>query len=103
MSKVKRVYVEKQSAYAVKAKELNEEIRSYLGIKTVTKVRVLVRYDVENISEDTYKGLLKPGLRNRRLTLFMKRNFLMKRMTEYSVSNICRDSLIRERILQSSV
>ena len=50
MSKVKRVYVEKQSAYAVKAKELNEEIRSYLGIKTVTKVRVLVRYDVENIS-----------------------------------------------------
>ena len=59
MSKVKRVYVEKQSAYAVKAKELNEEIRSYLGIKTVTKVRVLVRYDVENISEDTYKRALK--------------------------------------------
>ena len=30
-----------------------------LGIKTVTKVRVLVRYDVENISEDTYKRALK--------------------------------------------
>ena len=37
MSKVKRVYVEKQSAYAVKAKELNEEIRSYLGIRPLRR------------------------------------------------------------------
>lgn len=55
---VKRVYVEKQTPYAVKAKELNEEIKSYLGIKTVTGVRVLVRYDIENISEKTYKAAL---------------------------------------------
>lgn len=103
MSKVKRVYVEKQSAYAVKAKELNEEIRSYLGIKTVTKVRVLVRYDVENISEDTYKRALKTVFAELPVDIVMKRNSLMKRMTEYSVSNICRDSLIRERILQFSV
>ena len=39
MSRVKRVYVEKKKAYAVKAKELLEEIGSYLGIKTVTGVR----------------------------------------------------------------
>ena len=55
---VKRVYVEKQKPYAVKAKELSDEIKSYLGIKTVTDVRVLVRYDVENISEETYKAAL---------------------------------------------
>ena len=55
MSKVKRVYVEKQAPYAVKAKELKEEIGSFLGIKTVTGVRVLVRYDVENLSDETYK------------------------------------------------
>ena len=59
MSKVRRVYVEKKEPYAVRAKELSEEIKSYLGIKTVTKVRVLVRYDVENISEDTYKKAAK--------------------------------------------
>ncbi len=58
MSKVKRVYVEKQTPYAVKAKELKEEIGSFLGIKTVTGVRVLVRYDVENLSDDTYKMAL---------------------------------------------
>ena len=55
---VKRVYVEKQTPYAVKAKELNEEIKSYLGIKTVTGVRVLVRYDIENLSDETYEKAL---------------------------------------------
>ncbi len=58
MSKVRRVYVEKKAPYAVKAKELKHEISSYLGIKTVTGVRVLVRYDVEDISEETYKQAL---------------------------------------------
>lgn len=51
---VKRVYVEKKTAYAVKARELKEEIASYLGISTVTHVRVLIRYDIENISDGTY-------------------------------------------------
>ena len=36
MSNVRRVYVEKKTAFAVKAKELKHEISSYLGIKTVT-------------------------------------------------------------------
>lgn len=58
MSKVKRVYVEKKQPYAVKAKELTEDIKGYLGINTLDAVRVLVRYDVENLSEDTYKKAL---------------------------------------------
>ena len=55
MSKVRRVYVEKKDAYAVRAKELHAEIKSYLGISAVDKVRVLIRYDIENISDDVYK------------------------------------------------
>ena len=58
MSNVRRVYVEKKPDFAVKAKELREEIKNYLGIKTVTNVRVLIRYDIENISEETYKKAL---------------------------------------------
>ena len=58
MSNVRRVYVEKKPDFAVKAKELKHEIKHYLGITTVTAVRVLIRYDVENISEDTYKKAL---------------------------------------------
>ena len=58
MSKVKRVYVEKKPEYAVKAKELYEELTEYLDLK-ISKVRVLIRYDVENISDKTYEKALK--------------------------------------------
>lgn len=58
MGNVRRVYVEKKEDFAIKAKELKHEIRHYLGIE-VSAVRVLTRYDVENISEDTYQKALK--------------------------------------------
>lgn len=52
---VKRIYVEKKEPFAVKAKELHEEIRNYLGFKNITRVRELIRYDIENLSGDTYE------------------------------------------------
>ena len=55
MSNVKRVYVEKKPGFAVQAEELKHELKSYLGIKDIQNVRVLIRYDVENISEETFK------------------------------------------------
>ncbi len=55
---VKRIFVEKKPDFAVKAKELREEIESYLGIGGVTGVRVLIRYDIENLSEETYEKAL---------------------------------------------
>lgn len=55
---VKRVYVEKKAEFAVKAGELKEEIGNYLGIHTVTGVRVLIRYDIENLSESSYQAAL---------------------------------------------
>ncbi len=56
---VKRIYVEKKAPYAVKAAELKEEISSYLGIRTVTGVRELIRYDVENLSDDIFEKAVK--------------------------------------------
>ncbi|MCR5666228.1 MAG: phosphoribosylformylglycinamidine synthase [Eubacterium sp.] len=58
MGNVRRIYVEKKTAFAVKARELKAEIRNYLGIEEVTKVRELVRYDIENISDETYQKAL---------------------------------------------
>ena len=55
MSQVRRIYVEKKDAFAVGAKELLGEIKSYLGIESVTGVRVLNRYDVENISDEVFE------------------------------------------------
>ncbi len=59
MSRVRRVYVEKKPEFAVAAQALAHEIRSYLGVKDVTKVRVLIRYDVENISRDVFADACK--------------------------------------------
>ncbi len=59
MSNVRRVYVEKKPAFAVKAKELKHEIKHYLGISTVTAVRELIRYDVENISDEVFEKACK--------------------------------------------
>ena len=55
---VRRIFVEKKPAYAVKAGELREELENYLGIHNVKNVRVLIRYDIENLSVETYKKAL---------------------------------------------
>ncbi|MCI8307170.1 MAG: phosphoribosylformylglycinamidine synthase [Lachnospiraceae bacterium] len=56
MGGVRRIYVEKKRPYAIAAKDLKKEIKSYLGIDGLASVRVLVRYDIENISNDTYRA-----------------------------------------------
>ncbi len=58
MGNVRRVYVEKKKPFAVKAKELHEELKNYLGIN-VTEVRIFIRYDVENISDATFERACK--------------------------------------------
>ncbi len=58
MSNVRRIFVEKKPAFAIQAKELQSEIRNYLGIQDVSGVRVLIRYDMEHISEETYRKAL---------------------------------------------
>ncbi len=55
MAEVRRIYVEKKEDFAVKAKELHEDLKNYLGMDDIDRVRVLIRYDVENISDETYK------------------------------------------------
>ncbi|MCI9338284.1 MAG: phosphoribosylformylglycinamidine synthase [Lachnospiraceae bacterium] len=58
MGTVRRIYVEKKEPFAVKAKELHEEIGSFLGIR-VDGVRVFIRYDVENISDEVFEKACK--------------------------------------------
>ncbi|MBO4324534.1 MAG: phosphoribosylformylglycinamidine synthase, partial [Lachnospiraceae bacterium] len=58
MGQVRRIYVEKKAPFAVRAKELKSELRDYLGLTGLSEVRVFVRYDVENISEETYRKAL---------------------------------------------
>ncbi len=54
MGSVRRIYVEKKGPYAVRAKELYEELKNYLGIEA-EGVRVFIRYDVENIDDRVFE------------------------------------------------
>ena len=58
MSNVRRIYVEKKAPFAVKARELHEELKNYLDIDA-ENVRVFIRYDVENISDEVFARACK--------------------------------------------
>ena len=75
MSRVRRIYVEKKIPYAVRAKELKNELRSYLGIKGLQAVRVLIRYDIENLSEETYKRALGTVFSEPPVDILMEESF----------------------------
>ncbi len=52
---VRRIYVEKKPDFAVRARELKEDIVNYLGIRSIDSVRVLIRYDIEDMTDRTYE------------------------------------------------
>lgn len=51
---VYRIYVEKKAELAAEAKALENDLVSLLGIKKIDNVRVINRYDVENITEELF-------------------------------------------------
>ena len=52
---VRRIYVEKKPALRQEAAGLLNELRSFLGITALTGLRVLNRYDVEGLDEETFR------------------------------------------------
>ena len=51
---VERVYSEKKESLAVEAKALKSDLESVLGIKGIKKLRIINRYDAENISHELF-------------------------------------------------
>ena len=56
---VYRVYVEKREGLQNEAKALLSEINDLLSIKSLTDVRVINRYDAEDISEELFSYAVK--------------------------------------------
>jgi phosphoribosylformylglycinamidine synthase len=52
---VKRIFVEKKSGFDVEARGLFNEINEQLGIKSIENIRIVYRYDIEDISDQIYK------------------------------------------------
>ncbi|NLW70662.1 MAG: phosphoribosylformylglycinamidine synthase [Eubacteriaceae bacterium] len=51
---VYRVFVEKRGDLAVEAKSLTEEIRTFLGITALEKVRLVNRYDAQGLTKELF-------------------------------------------------
>ena len=54
MGKIYRIYMEKKEEFAIEAKKMKEELSTYLGVNKLEEVRILIRYDIENIDEATF-------------------------------------------------
>ncbi|MBQ3079393.1 MAG: phosphoribosylformylglycinamidine synthase [Clostridia bacterium] len=52
---VYRIYVEKKPGFDHEARALKQEINSFLGIPALTALRVINRYDVENLPRDLFE------------------------------------------------
>ena len=61
---VRRVYVEKKEALRQEAAGLLNELRSLLGITALTGLRVLNRYDVEGLDEETFQRAVRTAGRS---------------------------------------
>ncbi len=51
---VYRIYVEKKAGLDNEARALHSEIKTFLGINSVTRVRIINRYDAENITKELF-------------------------------------------------
>ena len=56
---VYRIYVEKKEELANEAKALYSELKNLVGISSLESVRLLNRYDAENISEELFNDAVK--------------------------------------------
>ena len=51
---VRRVFVEKKDGFDIEARSLYKELHDLLGIDNLLELRILYRYDVEDLSEEIY-------------------------------------------------
>jgi phosphoribosylformylglycinamidine synthase len=56
MGSVRRIFVEKRDGYNVAAQGLLTDLRDNLGITELTAVRIVIRYDVEGITDEAYEA-----------------------------------------------
>ncbi|MDR2417767.1 MAG: phosphoribosylformylglycinamidine synthase [Treponema sp.] len=52
---IKRVYVEKKVGFALEAERLRVELASFLGINSLTGLRLLCRYDVARLDDEQFQ------------------------------------------------
>ena len=59
MAEIKRIYVEKKEGCNIEASQLLADIKENLGLTNLTGLRILNRYDVEDIADDVFEAASK--------------------------------------------
>ena len=99
---VYRVYVEKKAPFAVEAQGVLSDIRSSLGIHSASCVRILNRYDVEDISKEDFE-LAKGTIFSEPQVDDVMMSFLpLLQRTGCLLSSFCRVSSTSAQTLRSS-
>lgn len=52
---VRRIFVQKREGFNIEAKEILNDLRENLKLNNLKDLKILNRYDVENISEDVFE------------------------------------------------
>ena len=79
-----RIYVEKKPELANEANGLRKEINDLLGIKSLENLRILNRYDVENIEKDLFEYCTKTVFSEPQLDIVLN-NLDVKNETVFAV------------------
>ena len=79
-----RIYVEKKKELANEANGLKKEINDLLGIKSLENLRILNRYDVENIEKDLFEYCTKTVFSEPQLDIVLN-NLDVKNETVFAV------------------
>ncbi len=78
MAQIRRIFVEKKKGYDIEAKHLYEDIRENLGISNLEGIRILNRYDIENISDEFYEMSKKTIFSEPPVDSIYEENFVLK-------------------------
>jgi len=54
MSNIRRIFVEKKDAFAVESHGLLADLRNNLGMKALTGMRIVNRYDVMGLTDEEF-------------------------------------------------
>ena len=98
-----RCFVEKKPAYAVESKSILNDLHVALRNQNVEAVRVLNRYDLENVDEEDYIAAKYTILSEPQVDFFMKKHLHQIMMNIFLRQNICLDSSISVQTLVHSV
>ena len=95
---VYRIFVEKKRELAHEANALLKECNDTLGIKGLSSIRIINRYDAEDISEEDFNKAVKNVLANHKLTLPIK-NLIAWMHSRFLLLNTCLVNLINVLIV----